>query len=143
MDSGAHAHSAITLHNPGRLRKRGKRWNGLVPQRKQTDPVFWIFSKAEWGVRAIACTLLSCQHRQGLTTIRELITCFAAASDADSGELVLAVSQATGEDMNAPVLLKQGDILKGIVMAIIWHANGRQPYSMDLIDHALLLARTN
>ncbi|MGC1550519.1 MAG: hypothetical protein WA777_18510 [Rhodanobacter sp.] len=114
---------------------------GLAPQKKQTDPEYLIFTAPEWGIRAIATSLLTLQRRGGLKTLRQLITKWAPPENNATQAYVRAVAHRIGEDPDAELVLKNDDTLRGLVLAIIWHVNGQQPYPAALIDHIMLLVK--
>lgn len=129
----------IRNNNPGNLEKDSNRWQGLAPIKQQTDPAFWIFTKPMWGIRAIGVNFLSYQRRDGLKTLRQMISKWAPPEDNDTEAYIADVAKRTGIDPAAPVVLKNNDQLRGIVLAIIWHENGQMPYPSSVIDNAMAL----
>jgi len=126
--------------NPGNIRKSNEPWRGLLSVDEQTDPAFFKFSSAEWGIRAMAVILRTYQTKHGLKTIKAIINRWAPPVENDTGAYAAAVAKAVGVTVDEPIRLDDTDNMRGVVLAIIRHENGSQPYSMDVINHALLLA---
>jgi hypothetical protein len=131
----------IRNNNPGNIRKGTDRWQGLAPSKQQTDPAFWIFTGAAWGIRAIAVTLRTYQTKHGLKTLRAMIGRWAPATENATDAYVEDVARRVGESPDAEVSLDDQALLRGVVVAIIRHENGVQPYPPELIDRAMRLAR--
>lgn len=129
----------IRNNNPGNIRKGTDRWNGLAPNNQQTDPAFWIFTQAAWGLRAIAVILLTYQRKHGLKTLRQMIARWAPSEENNTTAYVDDVAHRVGEDPDAEITL-DAVLLRGIVMAIVWHENAEQPYAPEVIDRAMKLA---
>ncbi|WP_333676764.1 structural protein [Dyella sp.] len=128
----------VRNNNPGNLEK-GQKWQGLAPASQQTDPRFCVFTAPEWGIRAIGVCFQTYQRREGLKTLRQMISRWAPDNENDTDGYVQDVARRTGEDPDKPINVLDLSILKGIVLAIIWHENGEQPYSQNLIDQAIAL----
>jgi len=126
--------------NPGNIRKSSEPWRGLAPADEQTDPAFFRFQTAEWGIRALAVILRTYQTKHGLKTVKAIIGRWAPPAENDTGAYAAAVAKAVGVAVDEPIRLDDTDNMRGMVLAIIRHENGEQPYSMDVINHGLLLA---
>lgn len=126
--------------NPGNIRKSSEPWRGLAPSDEQTDPAFFRFQTPEWGVRALAVILRTYQTKHGLKTVKAIIGRWAPPMENDTGAYAAAVAKAVGVAVDEPIRLDDTDNMRGMVLAIIRHENGEQPYSMDVINHGLLLA---
>lgn len=127
----------IRNNNPGNIRKGSVNWRGLAPAKDQTDPAFWIFEAPVWGLRAIAVILQNYQRRDGLKTVRQMINRWAPPEENDTDAYVAKVASSVGEDPDAPVSIDAPGLLRGLVLAIVWHENGEQPYAPAVIDQAL------
>lgn len=130
----------IRNNNPGNIRKSSEPWRGLAAAKDQKDPAFFTFETPEWGIRAMAVILRTYQTKYGLRTIRAIIGRWAPSAENDTDAYVDAVAHAVGVAPDEPVDLLLGDTMRGVVLAIIRHENGEQPYSMEAINHGLLLA---
>lgn len=130
----------IRNNNPGNIRKSSEPWRGLAPMDEQTDKAFFRFQSPEFGIRALAVILRTYQTQHGLKTIKGIINRWAPPVENDTGAYAAAVAKAVGVTVDEPIRLADTDNMRGVVLAIIRHENGEQPYSMDVINHGLLLA---
>lgn len=128
----------VRNHNPGNLRRSRDPWQGLA--KEQTDREFFRFEGSKWGIRALARTLITYQDKHGLGTVRGIINRWAPPSENDTGAYVRVVAAAIGVKPEATVNMHDYATLKAVVLAIIRHENGQQPYSDPEIDAGLVLA---
>lgn len=128
----------IRNHNPGNLRRSGDPWQGLA--KEQTDPEFFQFVSAKWGIRALARTLITYQDRLGLTTVSQIIARWAPPNENDTGAYVRAVVDRIGVDADERADVHDYETLRPLVEAIVRHENGQQPYTNAEIDAGLVLA---
>jgi hypothetical protein len=133
----------IRNNNPGNIRKSHEPWRGLLPAGEQTDPAFFRFSSPEWGIRALAVILRTYQTKHGLKTVRAMIQRWAPESENDTEAYCQAVCTAVGVAPDEPIDLRDAGDMRGVVLAIIRHENGEQPYSMDVINRGLQRAGIN
>lgn len=130
--------------NPGNIRLSKDPWQGLASV--QADPAFFQFKSAEWGIRALARTLITYHDKRladdgsKIDTIAEVVDRWAPPSENNTGAYVRAVAAAMGRGPNDPVDLHRFEDLAPLVKAIIKHENGQQPYSEDVITKGLELA---
>jgi hypothetical protein len=122
-------------NNPGNIRKNSTQWQGLATS--QTDPDYFIFVNATYGIRALAKTLNTYMSNYGLNTIDGIINRWAPPSENDTAAYIDDVESETGIDRNAKLT---GDDLPAVVSAIIKHENGVNPYSDATIEGAVALA---
>lgn len=128
----------IRNHNPGNIRRSKDPWQGLAAQ--QTDKDFLTFEAPKWGIRALARTLITYQDRHGLNTVRGIISRWAPPNENNTLAYVRAVAAAVGVGPDDVIDLQHYEILRPMVVAIIKHENGMQPYSAAQIDAGLVLA---
>jgi hypothetical protein len=128
----------IRNHNPGNLRRSADPWQGLAAE--QTDPEFFQFASAKWGIRALARTLIAYQDRVGLKTIKQMIGRWAPSSENDTGAYVRTVAASVGVEPNDEINVHDHAALRPLTLAIIRHENGQQPYTDAEIDAGLVLA---
>lgn len=128
----------IRNHNPGNLRRSSDPWQGLAQE--QTDPDFFQFASAKWGIRALARTLISYQDRVGITTIKKMIGRWAPPNENDTDAYVRAVAANVGVGAGDKIDLHDYSRLRPMVLAVIRHENGQQPYTDAEIDAGLVLA---
>jgi hypothetical protein len=130
----------IRLNNPGNIRKTGFwfNWQGLgYPQ---DDLSFVRFRTAAWGVRAIAKTLLTYQSKHGLYTIAGIIARWAPPHENNTAAYVASVSAYSGIGAHQKIRISYYPVMYRVVLAIIRHENGTQPYPKALIDAGLRAA---
>lgn len=125
----------IRNNNPGNIRKDGTDWLGLDPN--GADPDFCVFTKPEYGIRAIARILLNYQ-REGITSIQEAIDKWAPPTENDTDAYVKAVCAQCNVAGDKVVDFRS--IMPQLVAAIIQHENGQQPYTPGLITYGVSLA---
>ena len=128
----------IRNNNPGNLRCSKDPWQGLAEN--QTDEEFFVFKTQIYGIRALARTLIAYQDEHGLRTIGKIINRWAPANENNTAAYIEAVSDETCFAADKPLDMHSYDDLKPLVLAIINHENGQQPYTVAQIDKALVLA---
>lgn len=126
----------IRNNNPGNIDRGKDRWRGMSADQSGDDR-FIVFDAPVWGLRAMA-RILRKYIASGSDTIREIINRWAPPGENDTGAYVEAVAKAVGigpddkvEDSNLP----------DIMMAIVKHENGIQPYAVAMFDEAIALER--
>lgn len=132
--------------NPGNIdRKPGVKWLGMMED-QSGDPRFVVFQNASWGIRAIARVLITYQTarmaRDGtpIDTIREIIERWAPPVENKTSAYVTHVSKLTGIAPDARIDVSDYDTMRALVIAIITHENGCQPYSDAEIESGLSIA---
>jgi hypothetical protein len=128
----------IRNHNPGNLRRSADPWQGLAAT--QTDAEFFQFASAKWGIRALARTLIAYQDKVGLRNIKQMIGRWAPPVENDTGAYVRVVAAAVGVGPGERIDVHDYAVLRPLVLAIIKHENGQQPYTDAEIDAGLVLA---
>ncbi|MCA3679752.1 MAG: structural protein P5 [Methylobacterium sp.] len=128
----------IRNHNPGNLRRSADPWQGLAAT--QTDAEFFQFSSAKWGIRALARTLIAYQDKVGLRNIKQMIGRWAPPVENDTGAYVRVVAAAVGVGPEEQIDVHDYAVLRPLVLAIIKHENGQQPYTDAEVDAGLVLA---
>lgn len=120
----------VRNNNPGNIRISPTPWQGKV---RGSDLEFETFDTPENGIRALAKVLLSYQDRYGIRTVRAAINRWAPPVENDTNAYALAVAGALGVDVDDPLDFHREAILLPMVMAIIRHENGQQPYSAETL----------
>lgn len=110
-------------NNPGNI-KTGEGWKGVVGN----DGVFDIFADDTWGLRALAMDLTAKINRDGLTTIRQIVSVYAPPSENDTLSYIQAVSDTTGLPADQQ-LTADAATLHSLIRGVITHENG-QPANM-------------
>lgn len=128
----------IRNNNPGNIDRTTIKWKGMAAD-QSGDPRFIVFSKPEWGIRAIARILLG-DWREGQNTIASLIDEWAPPYENDTAAYIKAVGKACGVDPYKPCDIPA--LLPKMIPAIIMHENGVQPYAADVIQLGIDLERS-
>jgi hypothetical protein len=128
----------IRNNNPGNIRRSNDPWQGLAQQ--QTDKDFLVFQNPVYGIRALARTLIAYQDKHGLRSIRQIISRWAPATENNTEAYVQAVAKNTGFNPDQKLDMHSFADLKPVVVAIIQHENGQQPYTDAQLTKALVLA---
>ncbi|MGN7832645.1 hypothetical protein ACTJI2_13645 [Pseudoxanthomonas sp. 22568] len=136
----------IRNNNPGNIdRNPANKWQGRMPREKMTpkqreEPRFEVFASAAWGIRALCVTLITYFDKHGLNTVRKVISRWAPPGENNTSAYVNAVADAIGVKPDDFINLHEYRRLRPLVVSIIQHENGQQPYSADTIDEGLRLA---
>jgi hypothetical protein len=88
----------------------------------------------------LARTLIAYQDEHGLRTTDKIINRWAPTNENDTVAYIASVSVDTGFAAHKALNMHVFDELKPLVLAIIKHENGQQPYTATQIDKALVLA---
>lgn len=125
----------IRNNNPGNLRAvAGIAWRGQIGA---DDKGFCIFDTAHNGLRANAKQLIAYQDKHGIRTVRGAINRWAPPSENDTGAYVNAVCAAVGVGPDDQIDMHRVTTLVPLLMAIVQHENGQQPYSTNEIGAAV------
>jgi len=123
-------------NNPGNIRKSNTKWDGLATD--QTDASYFVFKSPVYGIRAMAKILHTYAVKHGLNTVHGIISRWAPPSENNTASYVDDVSARLSV---APDTVINVDAqMPKLVMAIIKHENGIQPYSIAEINQGVKLA---
>ncbi|PBL99987.1 structural protein [Pseudomonas aeruginosa] len=135
----------IRNFNPGNIRHaKGTRWQGMSAN--QNDSAFVQFTGPQWGIRAIARTLITYQDKHGLRTIRQIISRWAPPSENNTESYIRQVAARVGVAPDARIDVYDYRTMRTLVEAIVRHENGPGPlpegswYGEGLINEGLHLA---
>lgn len=134
----------VRNNNPGNIRV-GQPWQGLAApaQRtaeQKTETAFDVFVGPEWGIRALARTLITYQDKHGLDTVQAIVGRWAPPSENNTGAYIQAVLRAMLVRPGDKLDLHQYDAMRPLVEAIVAHENAGYRYPAAVIDKGLLLA---
>jgi len=139
--AGARMPRGVRNNNPGNIRL-GDKWQGLCSV--QDDSSFCQFTTIEYGIRALAYVLrVSYFQRRDLDTVRKIIQRWAPPSENDTYAYILDVARHAKFGADEPLNLNDDNVLGALVIAIIRHENGSQPYSGLQIVSGIRLLRGN
>lgn len=137
----------IRNHNPGNIdRVPGVRWQGQASN-QSSDSRFVVFTSARWGIRAIARVLIAYQDKRRakdgsrIDSVQEIIDRWAPPHENNTRAYAKEVAKALGKAVvDESVDVYDYHTMHALVVAIIRHENGTQPYSNDEIESGLALA---
>ncbi|MGL6448894.1 hypothetical protein ACSZNO_21460 [Aeromonas veronii] len=121
-------------NNPGNL-EWGSPWQGLRPESERTDDRFCQFISATYGIRALACVLITYQDKRRakdgsrIDSVREFIERWAPPNENDTTSYsasVAALLDGVGP-ADEVIDVHNYDHLRPLVEGIIRHENGRGP----------------
>ncbi len=95
------------------------------------DPDFEEFDAPEYGIRAGVRILRTYKEKHGLNTISGIISRWAPETENDTQSYIKSVSQRLSLDENQQLSVGQ---YPDLVKAIIYHENGVQPYTDNIIQ---------
>ena len=145
----------LDLNNPGNI-ERGDPWQGLAAQ--QLHHRFATFEAPEWGLRAIARTLITyydnrvAKDGSKIDTVREIVERWAPAEDGNPvnsythaltkrlEEAHKAAGTEAYTDGKKRINVYDPVTMRALVEGIVLFENGTNPYSKETITNALTLA---
>lgn len=135
---GSKAPRGIRNNNPGNI-EWGSQWQGLRPESERTDNRFAQFKDPVFGIRALACVLITYQDKRKakdggrIDSVKEIIERWAPSFENDTGAYansVAALLEGVGPD-DEVVDVHNFEHLRPIVEGIIRHENGRGPLKTE------------
>jgi hypothetical protein len=128
----------IRNNNPGNIERNSIRWKGMAADQRGDDR-FVIFVSPQWGIRAMARILLG-DWREGQNTVASLIQEWAPPVENNTSAYVQAVANALGVDPYEPIVVPAR--LRELIVSIIKHENGQQPYPDHIIQLGIDMERS-
>jgi hypothetical protein len=126
--------------NPGNIdRSPGVTWQGQADD-QSGDPRFVVFKSAQYGIRALAKTLLTYQNHDGCRSLRAIATRWAPPGENNTAAYIAALCAAAGVGPDDVLDIDMVSIMKPLVIGIIVHENGANPYADAVILEGLHLA---
>lgn len=134
----------VRNNNPGNIRK-GQPWQGLAAPAERTaaqkaETSFDVFTAPEWGVRAMARTLITYQDKHGLDTVSEIVGRWAPPTENYTGAYIQAVLRAMMVRPGDKLDLHRYEAMRPLIEAIVAHENAGYRYPSAVIDKGLMLA---
>ncbi|WP_296276551.1 structural protein P5 [Pseudomonas sp. UBA7530] len=137
----------VRNNNPGNIDFNPRNnWQGqLGLELGVPRPRFARFDSPENGIRALAKLLLNYRGKDGMPgvgghgidTVRETISRWAPGNENDTAAYIAAVAKALGVKSDAVIDVRQRPVLRALLVEIITHENGRQPYADAVIDEGV------
>lgn len=124
--------------NPGNIDwSPNNPWQGQVGKEDGPNGRFAVFESHEYGIRALATLLIRYQDRHRLTTIAGIINRWAPGNENNTAAYIAGVARATGFAADRQLNLHTHAHLRPLVLAIIAHELGGQPYPAAVIEEGL------
>jgi len=117
----------IRNNNPLDIRVSGDEWQGKTGD----DGEFFQFESPVFGIRAAARTLRTYREKHGLNTVSGIINRWAPPSENLTGSYIESVANKI--KLDAHETLRDEDYPR-LIEAMIFHENGEQPYSAEIIQ---------
>lgn len=137
----------VRNNNPGNIDFNPRNaWQGqLGIEEGVAKPRFARFDQAENGIRALGKLVISYRGKDGLPgvgekgidTVLETISRWAPSSENDTQAYAAAVAKRIGVRPTDPINIKDPATLRGMVLGIIVHENGGNPYPDQVIDEGV------
>lgn len=125
----------IRNNNPGNIRLSKDPWQGLA--QVQDDKEFFKFETMTFGVRALACTIITYYDKYHISTIEDLIKRYAPKSENYTEKYIDFVVRRSGFRSDRLLDFHQYDHIRPVVEAIILYENALYKIDPDIIEVAL------
>ncbi|MEN5305329.1 structural protein P5 [Pseudomonas sp. TWI628] len=137
----------VRNRNPGNIDFNPRNaWQGqLGLEEGVANPRFARFDEAENGIRALGKLLINYRGKdgmpgiggKGIDTVLETISRWAPSNENDTQAYASAVAKRLGIRPTDPINIKEPATLRGMVLGIIIHENGGNPYSDAVISEGV------
>lgn len=136
----------IRNNNPGNIDYNPRnQWQGQLKPDPKIEARFARFDTPENGIRALAKLLINYRGKDGMPgvggpgidTIVETINRWAPSIENNTGAYVQAVARAVGVAPDQVINIRDPRTLRAVVVEIIRHENGGNPYSAAVIDEGV------
>lgn len=137
----------VRNNNPGNIDFNPRNdWVGQLGLEQGTaKPRFARFDSPENGIRALGKLLINYRGKdgmpgvggKGIDTVLETINRWAPSNENDTQAYALAVAKRIGVRTIDPINIKDPAVLRGMVVSIIMHENGGNPYAPAVIDEGV------
>lgn len=134
----------VRNRNPGNIDFNPRNdWQGQIG--KESGGRFAIFDTPENGIRALGKLLINYRGKDGLPgvggkgidTVLETINRWAPSNENDTQAYASAVAKLLGVRATDPINIRNLATLRGMVVSIIIHENGGNPYTPAVIDEGV------
>ena len=124
-------------NNAGNIR-HGDDWIGMSVL--QLDPSFVTFKNEKFGIRAMTRILNNYRDKYGLVTVADIISRWAPAVENDTNSYIFQVSKKLNVSPYTMIDTRNSETMQTLIESIIYHENGTQPYSVEVIQEGMSLA---
>lgn len=137
----------VRNNNPGNIDFNSRNnWVGqLGLEQGVSKPRFARFDSPENGIRALGKLLINYRGKdgmpgvggKGIDTALETVNRWAPSNENDTQAYASAVAKRLGVKPTDPINIKDPATLRGMVLSIIIHENGGNPYRAEVIDEGV------
>ena len=137
----------VRNRNPGNIDYNPRNaWQGqLGLEEGVAKPRFARFDHPENGIRALGKLLINYRGKdgmpgvggKGIDTVLETINRWAPSNENDTQAYASVVAKRLGLRTTDPINIKDPATLRGMVLSIIIHENGGNPYPSAIIDEGV------
>ena len=137
----------VRNNNPGNIDFNPRNaWQGQLGLEEGVGkPRFARFDEPENGIRALGKLLINYRGKdgmpgvggKGIDTVLETINRWAPSNENDTQAYASAVAKRIGVRATDPINITDPATLKGMVVSIIIHENGGNPYPTAIIDEGV------
>ncbi|APE99591.1 structural protein P5 [Pseudomonas putida] len=137
----------VRNRNPGNIDYNPRNaWQGqLGLEESVSKPRFARFDHPENGIRALGKLLINYRGKdgmpgvggKGIDTVLETINRWAPSNENDTQAYASAVAKRLGVKPTDPINIKDPATLRGMVLSIIIHENGGNPYPDAIINEGV------
>ncbi|MCE0964519.1 structural protein P5 [Pseudomonas sp. NMI4491_12] len=137
----------VRNRNPGNIDYNPRNaWQGqLGLEEGVAKPRFARFDHPENGIRALGKLLINYRGKdgmpgvggKGIDTVLETINRWAPSNENDTQAYAGSVAKRLGVRTTDPINIKDPATLRGMVVSIIIHENGGNPYKAEVIDEGI------
>lgn len=137
----------VRNNNPGNIDFNPRNaWQGqLGLEQGVAKPRFARFDEPENGIRAVGKLLINYRGKdgmpgvggKGIDTVLETINRWAPSNENDTQAYAGSVAKRLGVRTTDPINIKDPATLRGMVVSIIIHENGGNPYPPAIIDEGV------
>ncbi|CDH25078.1 structural protein [Xenorhabdus bovienii] len=125
----------IRNNNPGNIdHNSANKWQGQLPHDPKIESRFCRFESPEYGIRALM-KLLCNYHKKGYQTVTKMIDRWAPNVENNTSAYIKGVAKALGVDPHQVISVDKVTLI-ALAKSIVWHENGKQPYSDDIFTRA-------
>lgn len=133
------ASRGVRNNNPGNIERNSTKWQGMAED-QSSDIRFIVFKSPQYGIRAIAVTIMTYSTKYGLNTVAEIINRWAPPGENNTAAYIEAVSAGMGVKPDTVIDVDNAYVMLPLVKAIIKHENGSVPYSDAVLMEGIDLA---
>lgn len=129
----------VRNNNPGNIDRNAAKWQGMAKD-QSSDARFIVFTSAQYGIRALARTLLTYENERGCNTVRKIINRWAPPVENNTGAYVEHVADLCGVRPDDVIDVDQVAVMLPLVKAIIAHENAGYKYPEATVLEGLHMA---